>query len=57
VGLIVTRKVIEGMNGNLEIETEPGNGSRFTIQLPVIAKRRTSNGKALLDKQSVQTET
>ena len=57
VGLIVTRKVIEGMNGNLEIETEPGNGSRFTIQLPVIAKRRTSDDRALLDKQSVQTET
>jgi signal transduction histidine kinase len=57
VGLIVTRKVIEGMNGNLEIETEPGNGSRFTIQLPVIAKRRTSDDRALLDTQSVQTET
>jgi signal transduction histidine kinase len=57
VGLIVTRKVIEGMSGNLEIETEPGNGSRFTIQLPVIAKRRTSDDRALLDTQSVQTET
>lgn len=57
VGLVVTRKVIEGMNGDLDIETEPGNGSRFAIQLPVIAKSRDLESRALLDKQSLQKET
>ncbi len=56
VGLVVTRKVIEGMNGDLDIETEPGKGTRFTIQLPVIAKSRDPGSRGLVDKQSVRID-
>ena len=35
VGLAVTREAVEQMNGDLEVETEKGEGSRFTVRLPL----------------------
>jgi signal transduction histidine kinase len=37
VGLAVTRKAVERMGGTLAVETEKGEGSRFTVQLPRIS--------------------
>jgi two-component system sensor histidine kinase/response regulator len=34
VGLPITKKIIERMNGTLEVKSELGKGSIFTIQLP-----------------------
>jgi two-component system sensor histidine kinase/response regulator len=34
VGLAITKKIIERMNGTLEVKSELGKGSVFTIQLP-----------------------
>ncbi len=34
VGLFMTRTQIEAMNGSIEVESEPGEGSIFTIKLP-----------------------
>ena len=34
VGLAITKKIIERMNGTLEVKSEVGVGSVFTIQLP-----------------------
>ena len=34
VGLPITKKIIERMNGTLEVKSELGKGSVFTIQLP-----------------------
>jgi len=33
VGLAVTRKAVAGMDGDLDVETTEGKGSRFTVQL------------------------
>lgn len=35
VGLDVVKRVIEGMNGHIAVESEPGVGTKFTLSLPV----------------------
>jgi Histidine kinase-, DNA gyrase B-, and HSP90-like ATPase. len=30
----VTKEVLDQMGGSIEVETEKGEGSRFTVQLP-----------------------
>lgn len=34
VGLTLTRKLVQGAGGRLEVESEPGKGSRFTLIFP-----------------------
>jgi PAS domain S-box-containing protein len=36
LGLYITRKAIEKMNGSIEVDSKPGEGSAFTIVLPKI---------------------
>ncbi|MGE3804063.1 MAG: nitrogen regulation protein NR(II) [Gemmataceae bacterium] len=35
LGLPTTRKIIEAHHGAIEVESEPGKGTRFTLKLPV----------------------
>lgn len=35
LGLAISGKLIERMHGTLELDSEPGRGSRFTVRLPV----------------------
>lgn len=35
VGLDVVKRVIERMNGHIEVESEPGVGTKFTLNLPL----------------------
>jgi chemosensory pili system protein ChpA (sensor histidine kinase/response regulator) len=35
VGLDVVKRVIEGMNGHIDVESEPGIGTKFTLHLPL----------------------
>jgi PAS domain S-box-containing protein len=37
LGLVITRQLVEAMNGRLRVESEPGSGSCFTIVLPSAA--------------------
>jgi PAS domain S-box-containing protein len=34
LGLYICRELVKRMNGRLEVESEPGKGSRFTVRLP-----------------------
>jgi signal transduction histidine kinase len=38
LGLPTARKIIEAHGGRIGVESEPGRGTRFTIQLPVPAR-------------------
>ncbi len=42
LGLAVTRKVIEEHGGRIAVESEPGEGTTFTIQLPTETRRDPS---------------
>ncbi len=44
LGLVVTKQLIEAMNGRMGVESEPGVGSSFWIELPVAGKRATATG-------------
>jgi chemosensory pili system protein ChpA (sensor histidine kinase/response regulator) len=35
VGLDVVKQVIEGMNGHIDVDSEPGVGTKFTLNLPL----------------------
>jgi len=37
LGLSITRDIIEKLGGNIEVESEVGKGTRFTITLPIAA--------------------
>ena len=41
LGLSIAYRVIEGHNGNVDVQSEPGQGTTFTIRLPIISE----NGK------------
>jgi signal transduction histidine kinase len=41
LGLSIAYRVIEGHNGNVDVQSEPGHGTTFTIRLPIIS----ANGK------------
>ena len=45
LGLVVTKQLIEAMNGRLGVESEPGVGSSFWIELPAAQKRAAAIGK------------
>jgi signal transduction histidine kinase len=34
LGLVITRQLVEAMNGQLRVDSEPGHGSCFSIALP-----------------------
>lgn len=35
VGLDVVKQAVEGMNGHIEVESQPGAGTKFTLRLPL----------------------
>ena len=35
VGLVITKKLVEAMNGSIDVKSEVGTGSAFTVHIPV----------------------
>ncbi len=47
LGLAICQRLIELMGGDISVESEQGKGSRFIINLPVIAESRTTEYEKL----------
>jgi signal transduction histidine kinase len=35
LGLAVVKRLVEGLNGNIRVESEEGKGTKFIIELPI----------------------
>jgi signal transduction histidine kinase len=44
LGLAITRKIVELLEGEIEVESRPNAGSRFRITLPRATRQRTGTG-------------
>ena len=42
LGLAITRRFVQLMGGSVDVESEPGHGSSFTLHLPVLAAEPSS---------------
>ncbi|MDQ3224535.1 MAG: ATP-binding protein, partial [Gemmatimonadota bacterium] len=42
LGLSIVRRLILDLNGTLRVETEPGSGTRFVVELPADAGIRAA---------------
>jgi signal transduction histidine kinase len=43
VGLAITKRIIEAHDGSITVDSEPGKGSTFVIQIPVLNKVNQTN--------------
>jgi signal transduction histidine kinase len=40
LGLFITHRLVSEMNGAIDVRSKPGEGTRFTVRLPVGSKGR-----------------
>jgi signal transduction histidine kinase len=45
LGLAVTKKAVDQMNGEIDVESTKGEGSCFTVRLPKAERERATNGR------------
>lgn len=45
LGLVLTRRIVEELDGSLQVASEPQKGSTFTIEIPIEARAHISNSR------------
>ena len=46
LGLFITKNIVAAHKGKIQVESEPGHGSRFIIELPLSLKTKGENRAA-----------
>ncbi len=57
LGLVICKHLIELMEGDIQVESEPGKGSKFWVDIPLLPALLTDNGSDIsetLDAESVK---
>jgi signal transduction histidine kinase len=44
LGLTLSRRIVEAHGGEIRLESEPGHGATFTVELPVTERQLTPVG-------------
>lgn len=47
LGMSIVKKLVDSMNGNIEIESEPGKGSEFRVSVPIAVSPQRKKALAL----------
>ncbi len=53
LGLAISRRIVEAMNGRISVESEPGSGSRFHVDLPLGRLAALGAGPKLLQDRCI----
>jgi PAS domain S-box-containing protein len=58
LGLALTRRFCEMMGGTISVESEPGVGSRFFVEVPAVVEKKLENleKEAVIEERSAHTE-
>lgn len=56
LGLAITRKIVELLEGEIAVESRQNEGSRFRITWPRAARPRTGTGSLIIDKKLPDTD-
>lgn len=56
LGLAITRKIVELLEGEIEVESRPNAGSRFRITLPRATRQHTGTGSLVRDDDAPQPD-
>ncbi len=52
LGLTITKKLVEAHSGEISVESEPGKGSKFTVQLPCVKSIKTNNLDKMIEEDN-----
>ena len=55
IGLALTKKLVELMEGRITVESEPGKGSRFGVEIPVAEKKLPEESNLLAENTDAET--
>ncbi len=57
IGLVLSKRLVEAMNGSVQVTSEEGLGSRFTVQLPIMEGDGSDTVIATASLNTVETNT